>query len=306
MQAPPGPLEPALRPHFSSRKVPGMVDARSFFRTCFKAGCNRTSPRRVQRVLIALSLLSGVVLLAGLRGRVLHSSAAELSADAAESGPYAARHAPSVASAGKFECSQKRFLGDAYGGWTICMPEESLHGAVVYTIGVGRNIEWDKEMIRTFGTVHHGWDPTPTAADFFSKRGPPPGFTFHKYGLGERDGQVTVKLPEGNHDSYTIMGYGRKAQRGRVTKIEVRTVKSMLRMLGHSRIAILKIDIEGAEFGVIREWARSSYRPPVDQILIEFHERYFDAGKRRLMVPQAIQDMRKIGFGVFHRAKLVR
>lgn len=93
-------------------------------------------------------------------------------------------------------CVRKEFLGDLeYGGWTICYPKNGLGGAVVFTIGVGRNILWDEEVIRKYRTVHHGWDPTPTAKDFFSKKAPPQGFIFHKLGLGVKDGTTSVKLP---------------------------------------------------------------------------------------------------------------
>lgn len=205
-----------------------------------------------------------------------------------------------------FRCTKKRFLGDDYGGWTLCEPSTLLRSQIVYTVGVGRNIEWDKAMIREFGTIHHGWDPTPTAIDFFQKKNPPDGFSFHEFGLGVRDGPVTVKLPEGNFDSYTIMGYAKKAKKGSINTIEVRTVESMMKMLHHNHLAILKMDIEGAEFDVIDEWVRSAYKVPADQVLIEFHGRYFGKNERDKLVPKAVDNMKRLGFDVFHRARLVR
>lgn len=71
-------------------------------------------------------------------------------------------------------CASPEHLGDDYGGWTIC-DGAAISGQLVYTIGVGRNIEWDKAMISKFGTQHHGWDPTPSAKGFFEKNPPPPG-----------------------------------------------------------------------------------------------------------------------------------
>lgn len=202
-----------------------------------------------------------------------------------------------------FHCSQKRFLGDLYGGWTICDPDgDALRGGIVYTVGVGRNIEWDKAMISRYNTQHHGWDPTPRAVDFARTTSLPKGFVFHPFGLGVDDGSVTVKLPEGNTDSFTVMSYKAPAQRGTVLTIPVLTIESMMRIQGHDHLAILKIDIEGAEFNVIRKWAREHYNLRADQVLIEFHERYFND---KSLLPTAIAQMSELGFEVFHRAKLV-
>lgn len=202
-------------------------------------------------------------------------------------------------------CSRKRFLGDSYGGWMICEPDspDGLRGTLVYTIGVGRNIEWDKAMIREYGTVHHGWDPTPRAVDFVRTSKMPANFIFHQFGLGAKDGRVTATLPEGNTDSYTISSYKHAhAQRGKATEIPVLSLESMMRKENHQQLAILKIDIEGAEFNVIQTWADNNYNLRADQVLIEFHERYFNYDKS--LVAKAVSQMRQLGFVVFHRAKL--
>jgi len=209
--------------------------------------------------------------------------------------------------ASTLNCERTIRLGDDYGGWVLCTPlGATFHGQLVYTIGIGRNIEWDKAMIKHYGTVHHGWDPTPTAVDFFTKKQIPDGFHFHKTGLGPTDGNLTLKLPEGNHDSYTVMDYQNSAQEGTITTVPILTVDSMMKRLGHRHLAILKIDIEGAEFAVIDEWVRLQYNIPADQVLIEFHERYFSHEREhKNLVPQAILQMSGLGFDLIVRTRLV-
>lgn len=198
-------------------------------------------------------------------------------------------------------CTDPQHLGDQYGGWTICNGK-NVTGGLVYTIGIGKNIEWDKAMISKFQTVHHGWDPTPSAKEFFEKQAPPQGFTFHPEGLGVKDGQVTVKLPVGNIDSYTIMNYDAETQNGKVVSISVLTLESMLRKNGHEKIDVLKIDAEGIEFDVIADWARRGYHPPAKEILVEFHERYFTSSNTpggtdpTHLIPTAITQMNNLGF----------
>lgn len=77
-------------------------------------------------------------------------------------------------------------------------------------------------------TVHHGSDPTPTALDFVEKKGAPDGFFFHPIGLSATDGNLTLKLPTGNQDSYTVMEFQKKAQEGTVVTVPVLSVNSML------------------------------------------------------------------------------
>jgi hypothetical protein len=53
-------------------------------------------------------------------------------------------------------------------------------------------------------------------------------------------------------------------------------LKTAMQRLGHSRIDILKMDIEGAEYSVLEDIAREKI--PVGQILVEFHHRLTSVG----------------------------
>lgn len=215
----------------------------------------------------------------------------------------------SGAASAVLDCEMPMRFGDAYGGWGLCRPlnETSLRDAIVYTVGIGRNIGWDEEMLQRFSTIHHGWDPTPTAIDYFQKRDIPDGFHFHKYGLAATNGNMTLKLPEGNHDSYTVMEYKKQAQAGTVVEVPMLTVESMMQMLSHKWLAVLKMDIEGAEFDVIDAWYADKYVVPADQVLVEFHERYYghEAGSSE-KVPNAVRKMSSLGFDLVLHTKMVR
>ena len=66
--------------------------------------------------------------------------------------------------------------------------------------------------------------------------------------------------------------------------------------LGHARLDVLKMDIEGAEYDVIDDLINS--RVVVDQILVEFHhhQRYVPLARTR----RAIEGLRQVGYRVFH------
>jgi len=53
-------------------------------------------------------------------------------------------------------------------------------------------------------------------------------------------------------------------------------LNTAMQRLGHSRIDVLKMDIEGAEYEVLEDVVRD--RIPVNQILVEFHHRLSSVG----------------------------
>jgi hypothetical protein len=74
------------------------------------------------------------------------------------------------------------------------------------------------------------------------------------------------------------------------------TLADVARSLGHERIDVLKMDIEGAEWAVLENiFAEGSVW--IGQILVEFHDRFFPDGKARTV--KAIQTLKGHGFELF-------
>jgi Methyltransferase FkbM domain len=65
--------------------------------------------------------------------------------------------------------------------------------------------------------------------------------------------------------------YGRAALRFPVIRLS-----TAMQLQGHTRIDVLKMDIEGAEYAVIEEILREEI--PVAQLLVEFHHRLSSVG----------------------------
>jgi c-di-GMP-related signal transduction protein len=63
----------------------------------------------------------------------------------------------------------------------------------------------------------------------------------------------------------------------------------------HSVIDVLKMDIEGAEYGVIDSILETEI--PIHQILIEFHDRYIKDGKNKTI--KVIQTLKENGYEIF-------
>ncbi|MDX1509174.1 MAG: FkbM family methyltransferase, partial [Woeseiaceae bacterium] len=72
------------------------------------------------------------------------------------------------------------------------------------------------------------------------------------------------------------------------------TVATIAEKLGHSRIDILKLDIEGAEYDVLDGLLQSDVRPT--QLLVEFHHRFFENGLQR--TADIIERLRDAGYKI--------
>ena len=59
----------------------------------------------------------------------------------------------------------------------------------------------------------------------------------------------------------------------------MRRVATLMRDLGHERLDVLKMDIEGAEYEVVADVLASGI--DIGQLLIEFHHRFSNVGIER-------------------------
>jgi hypothetical protein len=73
------------------------------------------------------------------------------------------------------------------------------------------------------------------------------------------------------------------------------TLENIMEYNNHTFVDILKMDIEGSEFDIIE--SLNYHKVSFGQILIEFHERFFDNGKERLQ--RAIDALRNNGYDCF-------
>src|SRR5690606_26127538 len=138
--------------------------------------------------------------------------------------------------------------GGLRGGWTV-HPDVLSKDSIVYAFGVGSTIEWDKEMVRRFGLTLPAFDPTPRARAWIRAQSLPPSFHFHEYGIAAHDGVVNF-FPPRRMTSYNFSPIDRDGRVERDGRIEapVKRLSTIMRDLGHTRVDVLKVDIEGGEY----------------------------------------------------------
>jgi len=126
----------------------------------------------------------------------------------------------------------------------------------------------------------------------------PGEFHFHPYGLAGRDGEISFAEPAepGIHSLFAMNSEGGTAEGLKQHVLPVQRLATILKTLGHSKIDILKMDIEGAEYEVIDDII--ALPEPVPQVLIEFHHRFPHIGTKRTR--QAISKLNRAGYRIFH------
>lgn len=180
------------------------------------------------------------------------------------------------------------------GLWCVC-PEGLDERAVVYSVGVGLDVSFDLSLIETFGVTLHAFDPTPRSIAWIAGQTLPEEFRFHPFGLADFDGTVRFRPPLNPANvSHTMLA--RPLTDEQAIDVPVRRLSTVMRQLGHGRIDLLKLDIEGAEYGVIDDLATTTIRPR--QLLVEFHHRFPGVGPRRTQY--AIRLLRRLGYEMFH------
>lgn len=176
-------------------------------------------------------------------------------------------------------------LGTDYGGWHI--PQTGLGAdAVVYSVGLGEDASFDIELIHRYGCDVWVFDPTPRAVAYANTIDEQ-RFRFLAIGLWSSDGpQIFFSPRDETHVSHSIVD----AQNTRRPSFQAtcRSLPSLMNELGHDRIDLLKLDIEGAEYEVLRPVANGQIEPLV--LGVEFHPRSLSELRKTLRLVRNLRD----------------
>lgn len=184
-----------------------------------------------------------------------------------------------------------------YGGWSIPNGFISVSDLVV-DAGLGEDISFSQSLISQYGCAVHGFDPTPRAIDYV-KSLKQEKFTLHKFGLGASSRSERFFLP---NESTNVSGSISQADHVGAQEIivELLSLGAMMNKVGVNAIALLKLDIEGAEYEVIDSPDFERVAPSIDILCIEFHHRWSRFGPDATR--KAVEKLERSGFVCVWRA----
>ena len=181
-----------------------------------------------------------------------------------------------------------------------CYHRDALEeGSVVYSLGIGDTIEFDLALIERTGATVHAFDPTPGTLDTLAEHDLPGAFRFHPWAVAAADGTLTLYPRVRRNGSlsetmYTLVPDSASADDA--IQVPAYTIESIAARLGHARIDLLKMDIEGAEYEVIEGLLAGVQRPR--QLLVEFHHRH--TGFSRADTAAAVAALQAAGYRIFY------
>jgi FkbM family methyltransferase len=175
------------------------------------------------------------------------------------------------------------------GGKWVCNPHKLDKKCVAYGFGAGKEISFEEQLARDYGCDAHVFDPSPTSRRIFERyekrqtlgKGT---LTFHPIGLGpvsDDPARATDLVLEKVH-------------------CKVQTLSQLTNRLGHTRIDLLKMDIEGSEWSVLDDIFAQGLLKKLDvhQLQIEFH--IYDAGTLVRLV-DVMEKLHEEGYLLFRK-----
>jgi len=184
--------------------------------------------------------------------------------------------------------------GSESSAWRVD-PRDLCAESIVYSLGIGTEISFDLSLIATYGVTVHAFDPTPGAIEYIQQqRQLPSRYQWHAVGVGRYDGAARF-FPPANpaHISHSLLH--RAVAGGTAIQVELRRLSTIMRDLEHTRLDVLKMDIEGAEYDVLDDILEQ--RLAIRQILVEFHHRFPEVGLDSTR--RAVTKLNAAGYRIF-------
>jgi len=190
------------------------------------------------------------------------------------------------------------------GGWWFT-PKGLDKDSIVYSLGVGDEVDFDLSVIDRFGVAVFAFDPTPNSIDLLDGSKLPERFHFYPWAVMASDGSLKFYprlKKDGSKSDVMFTMIPEKETENDVIEVPAYSLTSIIEKLGHERIDLLKMDIEGAEYEVLEGLLRSPVLPT--QLLVEFHHRFVEDGLTKTY--DIIRRLRMVGYKVFAISEIGR
>jgi FkbM family methyltransferase len=141
------------------------------------------------------------------------------------------------------------YLGSSYGGYGV--PDGLIDsGWICYCAGTGADISFDLALIERYGCRVFACEPAPEAQRVVQEASAGiERFSFLPVGLAPSDGTMTFYRAA--HPQHMALSTTDLQVTGDPVEAPVRSVDSLMRELGHERVDLLKLAVEGTEYELL-------------------------------------------------------
>ena len=190
------------------------------------------------------------------------------------------------------------------GGWWFS-PAHLHNDSIVYSLGVGDEVDFDLAIIEQFGAEVFAFDPTPNSIDMLNNSMLPERFHFQPWAVTAND--RTLKFyprvkKDGKKSGVMFTMIPEEETKDDVIEVPAYSLSTIIDKLGHDQIDLLKMDIEGAEYEVLNGLLESPVLPR--QLLVEFHHRFVENGLERTY--DIIARLGDVGYRIFAISEIGR
>lgn len=219
----------------------------------------------------------------------------------------------------------------------VCLDIVPKNNCVVYDLGIREQPQFGMFFEQEWGCEVHAFDPSPITVAYMKDLtrynsqiiSTLKNYTFHPIGASGIDGDLKLyeyswgqissimypyyadldncsvrqEGPSDDEKKFGILDCKAVIPDQKTFKVPVRTLQTMLSTLGHKRIDVLKIDIEGSEYAFLEEAFDTLGCLPVNQIILEFHHHSVDpryGGGAEPVINALVVQMQACGLDLFH------
>ncbi len=161
-------------------------------------------------------------------------------------------------------------VGSPYGRWSIPADTPRAGTACVcYLAGVGEDASFDLSLIERFGCAVYAFDPVPEAARYAATvAAREPKWHFSPVGLWREDS--TLRFYQHTHPGHVSRSATNMHATDTYVEARVRSIDSLMAEMGHERVDLLKLSVEGAEYEILTEMLAKHL--PVQVLCVEFSQ----------------------------------
>lgn len=183
-------------------------------------------------------------------------------------------------------------LGTSYGGWTV--PTEILNAdSICYCAGAGEDISFDVALVTNFFSNVYIFDPTPRAIrhfeELFKRTRENKSFSInntsetykiknehldklHYFPFGLWNDDVTLRFYEPKNIHHVSHSITNLQKTNNFFEAPCHKLSTIMTMLHHEKIDLLKLDIEGAQWAVLDTIFDEHLDEKIRCICVEFDE----------------------------------